>query len=118
MASAFQVGAFQSGAFQMESVATVTTAGRAYGTQYRRITISRERREAERAARKAQRQALEAALAEQQREAIMGALPPELMAQITARPFSTDRAPEVMTLDAFARAEAAEDEDFLLLASN
>jgi hypothetical protein len=119
MASAFQASAFQSSAFQIDAVVEtpVTIAGRSYGTQYREKTISRELREKERAERRAQRRA-EAA----EREAAR-ALPVEITALLDINPWATELPkpadPEIsVTLDAFARVSAAEDEDFLLLANN
>jgi hypothetical protein len=120
MASAFQSSAFQSSAFQTEGAVVetpVTTAGRSFGTQYREKTISRELREKERAERRAQRRAEYA-----EREAAR-ALPVEITALLEVTPWAAEPAkpidPEILvTLDAFARVSAAEDEDFLLLANN
>ena len=120
MASAFQSSAFQNNAFQIDGAVVdtpVTTAGRSYGTQYRAKTISRELREQERAERRAQRRAEYA-----EREAAR-ALPLEITALLDATPWATEPPkqidPEILlTLDAFARVSAAEDEDFLLLANN
>jgi len=92
----------------------VTIAGRSFGTQYREVTISRELREKERAARRAQRQAEREA-----REAAL-VLPSEITVQLTQwmpEPKPIDPA-ALATLQAFARVGEAEDDDFLLLASN
>ena len=120
MASAFQSSAFQSSAFQTDGAVVetpVTTAGRSFGTQYREKTISRELREKERAERRAQRRAEYA-----EREAAR-ALPVEITAQLQVAQWLPEPPkpidPEILvTLDAFARVSAAEDEDFLLLANN
>lgn len=96
---------------------TVTTAGRSFGTQYREKTISRELRDKERAARRAQR------IAEHEAREAAFALPPEITALLVATPWATEP-PKPLdsavseTLLAFARVAEVEDEDFLLLASN
>lgn len=105
------------GAGAVVETPAVTTAGRSYGTQYREITISRELREKERAARREKRKA------EQEAREIALALPPEISALIDVTawlpqpPMPIDPA-VIATLDAFARVGEAEDDDFLLLANN